>query len=236
MSTSDAGGPLVVDLRARLAPAGDQGRRGTCVAFAVTAVHEHGRTEDGLAPEDLAEEVLFWGAKQIDGDIREGTRFSSADAALRRWGQPAEHFWPYDEARDHRAADYKPPPEAIEAANCHMSALRTVPLERSGIEAELEVGRPVVIGIPVWDGLRRADEEPLQPPSPTDVYPTRHAVVLAGFDRGRSALLLRNSWGAEWGDDGYLWVDASLLGHATGAWVVDAAALASAFGDDEQHA
>ena len=157
MTAPVPGEPLVVDFRASLRPAGDQGRRGTCVAFAVTAIHERDRTVGDAMPEDLAEEMLFWGAKQIDGDTTSGTRFSSVDAALRRWGQPAEELWPYDDARDHRAADYEPPLAALDAANCHTSALRPVPLDRAAIEAELAVGRPVVIGIPVWDGLRRPD-------------------------------------------------------------------------------
>ena len=233
MSPPASGAPIVVDLRAQLAPVGDQGRRGTCVAFAVTAIHEHDRSADGDDPEDLAEEVLFWGAKQLDGDTRAGTRFSSADGALRRWGQPAEELWPYDDGRDHRAADYQPPAAAIEVANCYLSALRPVAVNRSAIEAELVAGRPVVIGIPVWDGLRRAHHQPLPPPDPGDVYPTRHAVVVAGFDRSRNAVLIRNSWGPDWGDDGHLWVDAALLSQASGAWAIDIAATEPADANDD---
>ena len=70
-------------------------------------------------------------------------------------------------------------------------------------------------------------------PDPTELYPTRHAVVLAGFDRGRNAVLLRNSWGTEWGRGGYLWADTGVLVHATGAWAIDAVASEQAPGGDE---
>jgi TolA-binding protein len=34
-----------------------------------------------------------------------------------------------------------------------------------------------------------------------------HAVVLVGWDDSRNAWLLRNSWGTNWGEDGYMWID-----------------------------
>jgi len=231
--------PSVRDLRARLRPAGDQGRRGTCVAFAVTAIHEARPSTDGDddIPEDLAEEVLFWGAKQIDGNLADGTRFTSADIALQRWGQPAEALWPYDDRRDHRAATYQPPVDAIDPVNCHFSALRPLAVSIDAIRRELDAGLPVVIGLPVWDGLRHAATEPLPAPHPTDIYPTRHAVVAVGHDPSAGAVLIRNSWGRRWGTDGHLWIDAAVLDLATGAWVIDttgsASAAAPAIADNE---
>jgi C1A family cysteine protease len=233
-----ASAPAVVDLRDRFRPVGDQGRRGTCVAFAVTALHEADRGPDGDhgLPEDLAEEVLFWGAKQIDGDRTDGTRFTSANLALQRWGQPAEQLWPYDDGRDHRAASYQPPAAAIDPLNCHLSALSPITADIDRVRSQLDAGRPVVLGIPVWDGFRRADREPLPPPQPGDIYPTRHAVVVVGHDPAANAVLIRNSWGSDWGNDGHLWVDAGLLTLATGAWTVDTATTSmgsAAHPDDE---
>ena len=34
-----------------------------------------------------------------------------------------------------------------------------------------------------------------------------HAIVLVGWDDDRHAWLLRNSWGTNWGEDGYMWID-----------------------------
>ncbi|PRP91742.1 Outer membrane protein assembly factor BamD [Enhygromyxa salina] len=34
-----------------------------------------------------------------------------------------------------------------------------------------------------------------------------HAVTLVGWDDSRNAWLLRNSWGTNWGEDGYMWID-----------------------------
>lgn len=34
-----------------------------------------------------------------------------------------------------------------------------------------------------------------------------HAIVLVGWDDNKGAWLLRNSWGTNWGEDGYMWID-----------------------------
>ncbi len=50
-----------------------------------------------------------------------------------------------------------------------------------------------------------------------------HAVVVEGWDdtKGRGAWLLRNSWGKEWGENGYMWIEYQCNGIGFGAaWVV----------------
>jgi len=36
---------------------------------------------------------------------------------------------------------------------------------------------------------------------------TNHAVVIAGWDDGKKAWLVRNSWSGTWGEDGYVWIE-----------------------------
>jgi C1A family cysteine protease len=223
MSEGAPNSDSVIDLRGRLLPVGDQGRRGTCVAFAVTAIHESdcGLNEVTGAPEDLAEEVLFWGAKQVDGDASDGTRFTSANRALQRWGQPAEHFWPYDDGRRPADASYTPPAEAVDPANCRRTTLLPLALDVARLRLELAADHPVALGIRVWDEFRLAASEPLPTPDPSALYPTGHAVVAVGHDPARSAILIRNSWGLGWGNAGHLWIDDGLLGLARSAWIVE---------------
>ena len=210
-----------LDLRGCLRTVGDQGPRGTCVSFAVTAIHECHTTPTSASLSSFSEEVLFWGAKQVDGDQVDGTRFSSASNALGQWGQPSQELWPYDPTRDHRDSSYTPPPEAIDPANCHLSALRRTPHDVASIRAELEIGRPVAIAFRVWGAFLRAESEPLPAPSVSDLLPTRHAVVVVGHDYHQSAVLVRNSWGDSWGQAGYLWVSDQILDLVMDAWVID---------------
>jgi hypothetical protein len=56
---------------------------------------------------------------------------------------------------------------------------------------------------------------------PIKPYPwINHAVLLIGWDEGKKAWLIKNSWGDKWGDKGYMWIQygANNIGLAA-AWV-----------------
>jgi hypothetical protein len=179
-------------------------------------------------PEDLSEETLYWGCKQLDGIPASGTNMTAADLALQRWGQPTEALWPYDPTLDDCAPGYQPPPEAIKVQNCYRNALRPIAPSLSAIRAELDASQPVIIGLTVWEGFRRADTEPLPAPTKSELLPGGHAVVAIGYDPQRAALLIRNSWGIRWGRGGYLWVADAVVPLLLGAWVIAGAPASEA--------
>ncbi len=36
---------------------------------------------------------------------------------------------------------------------------------------------------------------------------TNHAIIIAGWDDSKKAWLVRNSWGSDWGENGYVWIE-----------------------------
>ena len=220
MSGPGAGRPPAVDLSRELLPVQSQGPRGTCLAFSVTAAHEHARAADeGL--EDLSEEMLFWAAKEIDRDREDGTSFESAAQALRETGQPREEHWPYDGTRDIRAASYSPPSAALEPANLRRAGLRPIRPTLDAIREELAARRVVTIGIELWDGFAIPVNGHLETPGPAELNGEGHAVVVVGYDDQEQTLLVRNSWGQRWGRDGNATAGYDFVPqHLIAAWVV----------------
>ncbi len=96
---------------------------------------------------------------------------------------------------------------------------------RSEVKRQLDMGRPVVFGVtlPVGFGQFRttvldADGQPtdvtkpfvgggkcVDPPPPEPGHCGGHAMVFVGYDDERSAYRVLNSWGDDWGDNGYVW-------------------------------
>jgi C1A family cysteine protease len=134
--------------------------------------------------------------------------------AILRFGAPAQERWPYDPAR------FDEEPDAVVYSLAQrFPSLHYLRLDRRGGQAEqfldtvisfLAAGFPCVFGFPVFTSL--SDDGEIARPSRFDRVRGGQAVLAVGYDdnrRYRSAhgmLLIRNSWGPNWGDQGYGWL------------------------------
>lgn len=215
-----------VDLRPLLPPVRDQGGRGTCLAFAVTAAHEVAKAGGAVVSLDLAEEVLYWGCKEVDGDHLPGSSFRSASVALARWGQPDEALWPYDESRNDTDSSFTPPAAAIDPSACHMARLRSVPVTIDEVKRWLAADRPIALGMILTDGVIYTTDGQVPPPTANDIPRGDHAVLIVGFEDGATPgeghFIIRNSWGPGWGDSGYGYLPyAYVVRYGKQTWIID---------------
>jgi len=222
--TSPAIAPGGADMRPFLPPVRDQGHRGTCVAFAVTAAHELARSGGIAVSEDLSEEALFWGCKLTDGNWRSGTSFSSAATALGATGQPLEDVWPYN---PRRAAGIRYDPPCTPTPDWHKSGLERTSPELTSVRGQIDAGRPVVLGLTVFDTLFiPTPAGRIDAPATGSPGRGRHAVLAVGH--GADALLIRNSWGSTWAIGGYGWLTNEYAErHIREAWAIQPRAHAS---------
>lgn len=200
--------PVRTDHRHLLPPVRDQGDRGTCLAFALSAAHEAGRAAGVPNTLHYSEEVLYWGAKQIDGDTEEGSTYDSGDGALQRWGQPDAPLWPYDPLRDATAPGYRPPPAAIDPRHCRTAQLEYLGDTVDDIRQELAVGGAVALAMTIYDTFYLPQQGTVAVPAAGAADLGGHAVLVVGYDDAHAggSLLIRNSWGDAWGDLGHAYV------------------------------
>jgi C1A family cysteine protease len=201
----------MVDLSPHLGPAGDQGNRGTCVAFAATAAHELARKARRSQPhEPLSVESLYWSAKQVEGDNEPGIYVDSARTALRSPGQCAAAAWPYDSAHDEKIALPGPPGSAMPLPTFRAS-VTPIGVEAASILAELQMSHAVVVLLDLWDAWFSYREGDIASPEKNDLLGEYHAVAVVGFDAARAGFLVRNSWGRGWGTEGHCWLPLGAL-------------------------
>jgi hypothetical protein len=211
------------DLRDALGTVRDQGKRGTCLAFAVTAAHEQARRHRrGRLEAELGEELLYWACKEVEGNDSPGIHPSSAAAALVEPGQSAAALWEYDPDRPEPSGSYEPPPDSLAAEAMRHGTLVATAAEPDNLRELLLGGQAVVLVLELWKQFYERHAGELVTPDAGGLLGVAHAVALVGFDDEDKTFLIRNSWGDRWGDSGYARLPYGVLPIAgRGAWITE---------------
>lgn len=192
---------LDIDLRPQLGMVRDQGARSTCLSHAVSASHEHIRAS--LAR--FSVEYLHYFATCERPS--QGSSIADMRSALEREGQPEERFCP-DLLQN-------PPQEWMPASGLRVFRRRSnvVPPTVANLAEAIRAARVPILGISLPHGFFR--------PRPPWIIPVGnptlglHAVIGAGLGScgNEVAILIRNSWGMAWGDNGHALLTSEFLRH-----------------------
>jgi len=206
--------PPKFSLRSKMPPVWNQGSLGSCTSQALGADCQYTMAligkERAIMPARL---FLYYNARAI-----EGTTQSDAGAAIRdivkaavKWGYPSESKWPYRIARF-----AEPPPSECytEGTTNLISQYQAVPQDVDTIKACIVAGRPVIVGVSVYDSFMDAEASKtgIVPwPKRSEKLRGGHAILVIGWDDTYSGVApghfeCRGSWGKEFGDAGHHWL------------------------------
>lgn len=199
--------PDEVDLRTWDSPVDNQYQLGSCVGNAIASAYE--AQVRRLRPQEFVELsrlFIYYNAREIYGlvDVDTGTSVRAGLQAVRLYGVCAESIWPYDLTMfDDRPTDAA----YADAETRTISSYRRLYTDLNVMDA-LASNYPVVVAITVFsDFMTLAGADATVPmPGRSSVEYGGHALCLVGYSRSRSAFLAKNSFGTEWGDQGYCWI------------------------------
>ncbi|MCT1538520.1 MULTISPECIES: C1 family peptidase [Lysinibacillus] len=213
---------LMVDLRNNFSIVRDQGSRGTCTAFAVTACHEHHRNLDVR----LSEEYVFSSAKHLDGkDDSNGISIPSAFKAIQSYGHSKDSIFPYNQhlKTPFKFADIDTNVKK-DALGRKISSYQFINADVQEIENHLSMERPVITGVEVQPTFWLSNENVFIDVPQVETFEGLHAILIMGYgqrDDGKNFFIIRNSWGPEWADNGYAYVSYDYFNkYNRGAWII----------------
>ncbi len=192
--------PKKVDYTGKMSPVRDQGDEGTCVGFATTAgMKEYQEKQDYEKLVLLSPRFLYNECKKIDGlPGEEGTTIRTAMKVLKKAGVCQEKFWPY---KPHQKDKPKP------GAGTNAAKFRVLTFARILNLAELKMNLankgPCVMGIQVFQGMMDTKTGVVPLPRSGESPLGGHAICPVGYDDSSKSIKFKNSWTAEWGDQGY---------------------------------
>jgi len=200
-----------MDLARRFMPdVYNQGTLGSCTANAIAAGFEFCEAKQGYGERFTPSRLfIYYNERKMEGTTSSdsGAEIRDGIKSLNVNGVCPEAEWPYDEATFTQQPDER----------CYRDALkerclqyRKVPQQITALKHAMATEKlPVVFGFTVYESFESetVKETGVMPmPQPDEKVLGGHAVMAVGFDDEKEAVLVRNSWGASWGQDGYFWM------------------------------
>jgi len=211
--------PKAVDLRPWCPPIEDQEDLGSCTANAGVALLEYFQLRVFGKHLDASRLFLYKVTRNLSGWTGDqGAYLRTTMKAMVLFGVPPETYWPY----------YTPDFDMEPSAFCYAFAQsyqtikyyrldppgQSTDLTLETVKKSLAADLPPMFGFSVYSSFPpMGDGKGEIPfPGPGDYLDGGHAVVAVGFDdkkkigQDTGALLIRNSWGPDWGVEGYGWL------------------------------
>ena len=218
--------PNQFDIVDKFPPIGNQGQYGTCVSWAVAYNTKTALSgiQNNLSGSDLASTQNQFSPKdmftaipdQEKGPNCNGTNFQFALDLLQNRGVATMSSVPYDNLGS-CAQNSVDPSWTTEAANYKIKYWRKIEATALSIKQNVANNIPVILGAKLADNFMNwSSDDVISSHSFFDASNKHgyHAMVIAGYDDAKGpngAFRVINSWGEQWGDRGYIWIDYNFL-------------------------
>lgn len=210
--------PAKVDLRKQCPPVYNQGEIGSCTANAIAAAFEFDVLKQKLKDFVPSRLFIYYNERSMEhttgtdsgAQIRDGVK------SVNKLGVCPEAEWPYDDTPADPNTGIWPAgarPAQKPSPACYQDALNNQVLNYQRVNRDLAqmkgclaAGYPFVFGFTVYDAFESAKVAKsgvLNLPASGEQVVGGHAVLAVGYDDAAQRFIVRNSWGAKWGQKGY---------------------------------
>ncbi len=211
---SEQATPSIVDLRPYLTAVENQRNSNSCTANAMAGAYEYLENRINGQASDVSRLFIYYNARALDGDTHqdEGTYLSNCVKVVRKYGACSEQTWPFkiSQIKD------KPPKKAYqEATKFRIEDAESVDVDVETMRSCLAEGYPFVFGLQLFESFNGAGGNGGLVPMPdpdNESHDGGHAMLCVGYSDPDRVFVVRNSWGAEWGDEGYCYIPYDYMG------------------------
>ncbi len=210
--------PKKVDLKHHCPPVYNQGLLGSCTANAIAAAIQFGLRKQHPKHDFMPSRLfIYYNERVIEGTVRidNGAEIRNGIKTVVKHGVCPEIFWNYSD--DNKIFKKKPLPDCYEEAlNHQVLSYHRLHKNLEHMKACLAEGFPFLFGFTVYEEfegetIKKTGE--LNMPATHEKMKGGHAVMCVGYDEKSKRFIVRNSWDADWGQEGYFTMPYEYLTH-----------------------
>jgi C1A family cysteine protease len=196
-----------VDLRQWDTIVENQDSLGSCSSNALTNAYELMVKQNYPEQFDhLSRLFVYYNTRLEDGTLSEDVGIYLRDGlkAIKKYGVCTESLWPYDLEQ----WDNTPSEEAYEDAKKRSIIQYQKLISTYYITEVLNNNKPVVFGMEIYDSFMQLNQNlsTVSLPSRKEMSLGGHAMCMVGYDLKKRLFLAKNSFGSDWGMNGYCWI------------------------------
>jgi C1A family cysteine protease len=196
--------PPVVDLSPTCSPVEDQGALGSCTANALAGALEYLMKRDKKPFFDVSRLFIYYNERAREGTVSydSGAMLRDGIKVMAKYGVCSEALWPYIITK------FKTKPAPV----CYKQGLQYQIQSYARLNTIYDMttclanGFPFVFGFSVYESFESQEVAKtgiVNMPSAGEQLLGGHAVLAVGYDKSTQRFLVRNSWGPNFGLNGY---------------------------------
>jgi len=189
-----------------LPPVYQQQDTNACISMSIGAAIEYMNKKEGKPEFKPSKLFIYWNARALSNctGVDEGAELRDGFKSLSRWGSAPDADFPFLKENV-----LKEPPEKayLDAQKEIITQYSRLSSTMGDISATLMQGKPIIFGFEMFENL--FDDETFktgQIKMPEGKHRGGHCALIVGMSHTSSYVIIRNSWGEEWGDKGYAYM------------------------------
>lgn len=202
--------PRSVDMESQCPEVYDQAQLGSCTGNAAGGLGQFIMMKKGLGNFVPSRLALYWWNRLQDGTTGsdDGSSLTNAMRTLVKYGVPHESLWPYTDQGNQFAVK---PAKAVWSDGYWHSIAKSLQVNQSitDMKSCLAQGYPFIFGFTVYESFESqevANSGIMPMPGFREQVVGGHAVMAVGYDDATQMVKVRNSWGTNWGQNGYFFM------------------------------
>jgi C1A family cysteine protease len=200
--------PASVDLRQQCPPVYDQGHLGSCTANCLAGAYEFDLKKQKKPDYMPSRLFIYYNERVLINTVNSdsGAYIRDGIKTMNNQGVCSEKDWPYDISKFTK----KPSPGCYtKASKNQIKSYQRIINSLNQLKGCLAEGFPFVFGFTVYESFmtQQVAQTGIMPmPQTGEKTVGGHAIMAVGYDDSKNAFIIRNSWGANWGIQGYFYM------------------------------